>query len=98
VHAYVTGNPSDGGLGIHPDNDAWPRVESIMALHDPEYNDVWIRSVTKTFDVGHEQLDFIRSQVRASSPTTRQPLNSFSLERPSLSTLPFLLPTLIRSS
>jgi hypothetical protein len=33
-----------------------------MALHDPEYNDRWIRSVTKTVDIGHDQLDFIRNQ------------------------------------
>ncbi|KAH9992718.1 calcium-activated chloride channel-domain-containing protein [Russula compacta] len=62
VHTYVTATSDDGGLGIHPDNDIWPRVESIMALHDPEYNNVWIRSVTKTIDVGHKQLDFIRCQ------------------------------------
>lgn len=68
MHTYVTATSDDGGLGIHPDNDIWPRVESIMALHDPEYNDVWIRSVTKTIDVGHKQLDFIRSQVRPSAP------------------------------
>ncbi|KAI9464809.1 DUF590-domain-containing protein [Russula earlei] len=62
VHTYVTATSPDGGLGIHPDNDDWPRVESIMALHDPQYNHLWIRSVTKTFDVGHESLDFIRGQ------------------------------------
>jgi hypothetical protein len=39
-----------------------------MALHDPEYNDLWIRSLTKSIDIGHDQLEFIRSQVRASIP------------------------------
>jgi anoctamin-10 len=68
VYTYVTTTTSEGGLGIHPDNDVWSRVESVMALHDPEYNDRWIRSVTKTVDIGHDQLDFIRNQVRASIP------------------------------
>jgi len=68
VHTYVTATPSHGGLGINPDNDVWSRVESIMALHDPEYNELWIRSLTKSIDIGHDQLDFIRSQVRASIP------------------------------
>ncbi|KAI0306043.1 calcium-activated chloride channel-domain-containing protein [Multifurca ochricompacta] len=60
VHSYVTASSSDGGLGIHPDNDAWPRIESIMALHDPEFNNFWIRSLT-TSSVGHDKLDTIRA-------------------------------------
>jgi anoctamin-10 len=71
VYTYVTAITSEGGLGIHPDNDVWSRVESVMALHDPEYNDRWIRSVTKTVDIGHDQLDFIRNQVRAFHPEPR---------------------------
>jgi len=62
VDSYVTATPSDGGLGIHPDNDVWSRIESIIALHDPEFNDRWIHSVTKPIDIGHSQLDIIRSQ------------------------------------
>lgn len=42
-----------------------------MALHDPEFNHRWIHSVTKTIDIGHNQLDIIRSQVRASIPKPR---------------------------
>lgn len=42
------------------DNDT---VEYIMALHDPEFNDRWIHSVTEMTAIGHNQL---RSQVRAS--------------------------------
>jgi hypothetical protein len=73
VYTYVTATPSDGGLGIHPDNDVWSRIESIMALHDPEYNDVWIRSVTTLASVtnfGHDQLDTIRTQVCFSTSNT----------------------------
>ncbi len=68
VHTYVTATHSDGGLDIHPENDVWSRVDSIMALHDSEFNDRWMHSVTKTVDIGRDpaQLDFIRSQVRAS--------------------------------
>src|SRR5258707_12417268 len=39
VHCYVTATPSDAGLGIHPDNDAWSRVQSIVSLHDLAFND-----------------------------------------------------------
>jgi hypothetical protein len=70
VHTYVTATPPEGGLGIHPDNNDWPRVESIMALHDPKYSHVWIRSVTKTIDIGDHQLEFIRGQVRAFASNT----------------------------
>ncbi len=70
VYSYVTATPSDGGLGIHPENDSWSRIESIMTLHDPEFNDSWIRSLTtSTATIGHGRLDAIRTQVMyASSP------------------------------
>ncbi len=61
MYSYVTVTPSDGGLGIHPENDSWSRVESIMALHDPEFNRHWTHSLTTT--IGHGQLDAIRAQV-----------------------------------
>jgi hypothetical protein len=98
VHSYVTATPSDGGLGIHPDNDAWSRVESIMALHDPEFNNRWIHSVTKTIDIGHNQLDIIRSQVRASIPNHVASPHARSSETPSLYISLSWLPTLITSS
>ncbi len=98
VHCYVTSSPSDGGLGIHPDNDAWSRVESIMALHDPEFNDRWMHSVTHTIDIGRDQLDFIRSQVRASILFHMMSPHSCSSEMPSHFTSRSWLPTLITSS
>ncbi|KAH9010882.1 DUF590-domain-containing protein [Lactarius pseudohatsudake] len=55
--------PSDGGLGIHPEHDSWSRIESIMILHDPDFNDRWIRSLTtSTSTIGHGRLDEIRTQ------------------------------------
>ncbi|KAI9464472.1 DUF590-domain-containing protein [Lactarius psammicola] len=63
VYTYVTAAPSDGGLGIHPENDSWSRIESIMTLHDPEFNEHWIRSLTtSTATIGHGRLDAIRTQ------------------------------------
>ena len=73
VYTYVTATPDNGGLGIHPHNVSWSRIESIMALHDPKFNDVWIRSVTtlaSVIHIRHDQLDIIRTQVRF-SPQTR---------------------------
>ena len=70
-----------------------------MALHDPEFNDRWIRSVTKTIDIGHNQLDIIRNQVRASIlnhvVSTHDARSSETL---SLSISLSWLPTLITSS
>ncbi|KAF8489429.1 hypothetical protein F5888DRAFT_1191709 [Russula emetica] len=98
VDSYVTATPSDGGLGIHPDNDVWSRIESIIALHDPEFNDRWIHSVTKPIDIGHSQLDIIRSQVRASIPNHVVSPHTCSSETPSLYILLSWFPTLITSS
>ncbi|TFY71282.1 hypothetical protein EVG20_g1738, partial [Dentipellis fragilis] len=61
VHAYITSTPVDGGLGINPECEEWNRVESVMALHDSEFNKVWLHSIAKR-QVGYEQLDTIRSQ------------------------------------
>jgi hypothetical protein len=69
-----------------------------MALHDPEFNDRWIHSVAKTIDIGHKQLDFIRSQVRASIPNHVVSPHACSSETPSLYISLSWLPTLITSS
>ncbi|KAH9066519.1 DUF590-domain-containing protein [Lactarius vividus] len=79
VYSYVTATPSDGGLGIHPEHDSWSRIESIMALHDPDFNDRWIRTLTtSTSTIGHGRLDEIRTQVRSS---TRIPVILFNFLR-----------------
>lgn len=64
VYSYVTDAPDDGGLGINPENGSWSRIESIMTLHDPEFNNRWIRALTTTTTtVANGQLDAIRTQV-----------------------------------
>ncbi|EPQ56716.1 DUF590-domain-containing protein [Gloeophyllum trabeum ATCC 11539] len=61
IHAYITSTPSDGGLGVLPASSHWDRVESVMALHDHEFNEHWIRSWT-TRQSGSVHLDKIREQ------------------------------------
>ena len=64
MYSYVTDAPDDGGLGINPENATWSRIESIMTLHDPEFNHRWIRALTTGITtVGNGQLDAIRTQV-----------------------------------
>jgi len=64
VHDYITSTPADGGLGILPGSSDWDLVESVMALHDREFNETWIRSWTphKIFSV---ELAGIREHVRS---------------------------------
>lgn len=62
VHAYVTSMPADGGLGVTPGSSEWDLVESVMALHDREFNETWVRS----WNIRHltsVQMDKIREQV-----------------------------------
>ncbi|KAF9461505.1 calcium-activated chloride channel-domain-containing protein [Collybia nuda] len=61
VHAFVTSMPADGGLGIAPGSSEWDLVESIMALHDREFNEAWIRNWTPRH-IASVQLDKIREQ------------------------------------
>jgi hypothetical protein len=69
-----------------------------MALHDPDFNHRWIHSVAKTIDIGHEHLDIIRNQVRASIPNHVVSSHTCSSETPSLYISLSWLPTLITSS
>ncbi|KAI0718077.1 DUF590-domain-containing protein [Cerioporus squamosus] len=52
---------TDGGLGIAPGSSNWDRVESVMVLHDHEFNDAWIRAWT-TRQLGFVKFDKIREQ------------------------------------
>lgn len=66
LHDYVTSVQSDGGLGIVPGTKHWSRVESIMALHDHEFNEMWIRAWTRRqigFSIGAVELDKLKDQV-----------------------------------
>ncbi|KAI0793794.1 DUF590-domain-containing protein [Fomes fomentarius] len=61
VYTYVTATPGDGGLGVAPGSSNWDRVESVMVLHDHEFNEAWIRSWT-TRQLGFPKFDKIREQ------------------------------------
>ncbi|KAJ7811213.1 calcium-activated chloride channel-domain-containing protein [Mycena olivaceomarginata] len=55
VHAFITSMPADGGLGISPDSPDWDLVESVMALHDREFNERWIHAWTTSRFVSVKQ-------------------------------------------
>ncbi|KAJ7654605.1 calcium-activated chloride channel-domain-containing protein [Mycena polygramma] len=55
VHAYITSMPADGGLGISPDAPEWDLVESVLALHDREFNERWIHAWTTSRFVSVKQ-------------------------------------------
>ncbi|KAJ6504498.1 calcium-activated chloride channel-domain-containing protein, partial [Mycena vulgaris] len=55
VHAFITSTPTDGGLGISPDSPKWDLVESVMALHDREFNERWIHAWTTSRFVSVKQ-------------------------------------------
>ncbi|KAF8074650.1 calcium-activated chloride channel-domain-containing protein [Lyophyllum atratum] len=61
VHAYVSSIPADGGLGITPGSSEWDLVESVMTLHDREFNERWTRSWTPR-QIASVQLEKIREQ------------------------------------
>lgn len=66
IHEYITSTVLDGGLGIVPGSKDWNRVESLIALHDKEFNDMWLRSWTRRqigFGIGAVELDKIKEQV-----------------------------------
>lgn len=66
THTHVVTSPTDDGLGIAPGVAEWSRVESIMALHDRDFNEHWIKSWTsKKLGVGFsdDDLDGIKNQV-----------------------------------
>lgn len=61
VHSFITSTPPDGGLGIIPKCKEWDLVESVMALHDHDFNEHWIRLWTR-HRIASVQLDKIRDQ------------------------------------
>lgn len=63
IYLYVCSSKSDGGLGITPGAPDWPRVESVMLLHDQQWNDKWIKKWSTSLDV-EASLDQLRAQVR----------------------------------
>lgn len=69
IYEYVTSTRYDGGLGIVPGSKEWARIESVVALHDQDFNDLWIRTWTRRqigFGIGKVELDKIKDHVCAS--------------------------------
>ncbi|KAF9224572.1 DUF590-domain-containing protein [Gyrodon lividus] len=61
VHAYITSTPQDGGLGIIPECKEWDLVQSVMVLHNHEFNEQWIRLWTR-HRIASVQLEKVRDQ------------------------------------
>lgn len=62
IHGFISSTPEDGGLGIIPGRKEWDLVESVMALHDHDFNDHWIRLWTR-HRIASVELEKIRDQV-----------------------------------
>ncbi|KAG9065231.1 hypothetical protein KI688_002554 [Linnemannia hyalina] len=58
IHDLITGQPSEGGAGIYPTDNEY--VESILPLHDDEFNKTWLRTWSLKWLVN--QADF--TQIR----------------------------------
>ncbi|KAG8220382.1 calcium-activated chloride channel-domain-containing protein, partial [Butyriboletus roseoflavus] len=61
VHSYLTSTPQDGGLGIMPGCKEWDLVQSVMALHNHEFNEQWIRLWTR-HRIASVELEKVRDQ------------------------------------
>ncbi|TRM65471.1 calcium-activated chloride channel-domain-containing protein [Schizophyllum amplum] len=61
VHAYIASTQADGGLGINPGMPEWDKVDSVMTLHDPDFNERWITSWTKE-KVDSSAIESLRQQ------------------------------------
>jgi anoctamin-10 len=64
VHSFLTWTIDDGGLAVIPGSNEWSRVTSILAIHDPEFDKLWIRSLTSRA-LSSVDFDKIKDQVRA---------------------------------
>lgn len=62
VHDYVTWTAADGGLAVVPGAEQWGRVTNIMAVHDQEFNERWLKAWS-TRGVGSVDLDKIKDHV-----------------------------------
>ncbi|KAG2153495.1 calcium-activated chloride channel-domain-containing protein [Suillus bovinus] len=61
IHGFISSTPEDGGLGIIPGRKEWNLVESVMALHDHDFNDHWIHLWTR-HRIESVELEKIRDQ------------------------------------
>ncbi|KAG0697096.1 calcium-activated chloride channel-domain-containing protein [Suillus ampliporus] len=61
VHGFISSTPEDRGLGIIPGRKEWDLVESVMVLHNHDFNDHWIRLWTR-HRIANVELEQIRDQ------------------------------------
>ena len=76
VYERITSTRHDGGLGIVPHGKGWERVESIMSLHDREFNEMWLRAWTRRqvgLGIGVAELDKIKDQVSITTLQSKPP-------------------------
>jgi len=62
LHDYITWTTADGGLAVVPGAEEWSRVTDIMAIHDQEFNERWLKAWS-TQGVGSVDLDKIKDHV-----------------------------------
>jgi len=62
LHDYITWTTADGGLAVVPGTEQWSRVTNIMAIHDQEFNERWLKAWS-TQGVGSVDLDKIKDHV-----------------------------------
>jgi len=66
VYSHITSLKVEGGLGIIPGVEEWPRLKSILALHDNDFNKRWIQDWThrlRGFNIPLAELNKIRDEV-----------------------------------
>ena len=68
IYDYITWTTADGGLAVVPGTEQWSRVTTIMAIHDQEFNERWLKAWS-THGVESIPLDKIKDHVSCISHT-----------------------------
>lgn len=75
IHDYLTWTAADGGLAVVPGTEQWSRVTNIMAVHDQEFNERWLKAwSTNGIGTGSVDLDKIKDHVSRLSNTFAPPI------------------------
>ncbi|CAG8670242.1 9449_t:CDS:2 [Funneliformis caledonium] len=61
VYEIITNPPQEGGAGINPGLGDFDFVESILPLHDDEYNEDWIKTWSTKWIIDKEDLLRLRN-------------------------------------
>lgn len=62
IHTLISCPANEGGLGVVPLSPEWSNVDSMLAVHDPEFNATWVRALAR--GTGEVNLDKVKDQVR----------------------------------